>query len=61
MISAEGSHVGDAPEPVAELGPKKVTLSSVLDNCVVLEEFLKEIVAVITARRALGIDQVSFV
>lgn len=45
----------------ADLGPKKVTLSSVLDNCVVLEEFLKEIVAVITARRALGVDQVSFV
>lgn len=40
--------------------PKKVTLSSVLDNCVILEEFLKEIVAVITARRSLGVDQVGY-
>ena len=44
-----------------EEGPKTVTLSSVLDNCVILEEFLKEVVGVITARRALGIDQVGFV
>jgi hypothetical protein len=28
---------------------------------VVLEEFLKELVAVVTARRALGVDQVGFV
>ena len=41
-------------------GPKKVTLSTVLDNCVILEEFLKEVVSVIVARRALGIDQVGF-
>ena len=40
---------------------KQVTLSVVLDNCVILEEFLKEIVSVIWARRALSIDHVSFV
>ncbi|ORY28507.1 Retinoic acid induced 16-like protein-domain-containing protein [Naematelia encephala] len=39
----------------------KVTLSTVLDNCVVLEEYLKEVVSVITARRSLGIDQVGFI
>lgn len=44
-----------------DTGPKRVTLSSILDNCVILEEFLKEIVAIITARRALGVDQVGFV
>lgn len=38
-----------------------VTLSSVLDNMIVLEELIKELVAVIVARRALGIDQVGFV
>jgi hypothetical protein len=38
-----------------------VGMSQVLDNCVVLEEFLKEVVAVISARRALGVDQVGFV
>lgn len=37
------------------------TLSSVLDNMIVLEELIKELVAVIVARRALGIDQVGFV
>ncbi|ORX40138.1 Retinoic acid induced 16-like protein-domain-containing protein [Kockovaella imperatae] len=53
-----------SPSPGAEhASPSRtrVTLSSVLDNCVILEEFLKEIVAVITARRALGVDQVGFV
>ncbi|WVF69213.1 hypothetical protein IAT40_003989 [Kwoniella sp. CBS 6097] len=39
----------------------RVKLSVILDNCVILEEFIKELVAVITARRALGIDQVGFV
>lgn len=55
---------GGEPEEARKetsLGPTRVTLSSVLDNCVVLEEFLKEVVAVITARRALGVDQVGFV
>ncbi|OCF72895.1 hypothetical protein I204_06124 [Kwoniella mangroviensis CBS 8886] len=42
-------------------GPKKISLNVVLDNCVILEEFIKELVAIITARRALGIDQVGFV
>jgi hypothetical protein len=44
-----------------DAGPRRVSLSQVLDNCVILEEFLKELVAVITARRALGVDQVGFV
>ena len=57
--SAAGEQV--TPADPNEDGPKRVTLSSVLDNCVILEEFLKEMVAVITARRALGIDQVGFV
>lgn len=66
MSGADGVSVFSVDDPrtttpQADAGPRKVTLSSVLDNCVVLEEFLKEIVAVITARRALGVDQVSFV
>ena len=39
---------------------RKVSLSTILDNCIVLEEFIKELVAVISARRALGIDAISF-
>ncbi|KAL1412923.1 hypothetical protein Q8F55_000672 [Vanrija albida] len=38
----------------------KASLTSILDNCIVLEELIKELVAIITARRALGVDQVGF-
>ncbi|WVR06313.1 hypothetical protein IAU60_003343 [Kwoniella sp. DSM 27419] len=39
---------------------RQVSLSTILDNCVILEEFIKELVALIRARRALGVDQVEF-
>jgi len=61
ILSGNATAEQGASADAAEDGPKRVTLSSVLDNCVILEEFLKEMVAVITARRALGIDQVGFV
>nr|ODN91005.1 hypothetical protein L204_05846 [Cryptococcus depauperatus CBS 7855] len=35
-------------------------LDRILDNCVILEEFLKEIAAVIIARRSMGVDQIGF-
>ncbi|KAN0063298.1 hypothetical protein ACQY0O_004462 [Thecaphora frezii] len=38
----------------------KVTLSSVLDNSILLEELIKEVLAIIEVRRAWGIDPVSF-
>jgi len=38
----------------------KISLSDTLDNCIILEEFIKELVSVIAARKALGIDPVSF-
>ncbi|EIW73691.1 hypothetical protein TREMEDRAFT_42491 [Tremella mesenterica DSM 1558] len=38
----------------------KIPLTRILDNCVVLEEFIKELVGVISARRALGVDQVGY-
>lgn len=41
--------------------PERMSLSSVLDNCIVLEELVKELVALIVARRAMGIDQVGYV
>lgn len=40
--------------------PATVTLSRVLDNVVILEESIKELVAVIHARRSLGIDAVRY-
>lgn len=40
---------------------RQVSLSTVLDNCVILEEFSKETVALIVARRMLGVDQVGFI
>ena len=45
-------------EPVQ--GPKTVTLSRLLDNIVILEESIKEMAAIIHARRALGIDAVRY-
>ena len=38
----------------------KVTLSQLLDNVVILEESIKELVAIIHARRSLGIDSVRY-
>jgi hypothetical protein len=40
---------------------RKMSLNTTLDNCIILEEFIKELVAVISARRGLGIDPVSFI
>ncbi len=38
----------------------KATLSSVLDNTIVLEEFIKELMAIVQVRRSWGIDLVAF-
>ncbi|EMD38541.1 hypothetical protein CERSUDRAFT_113722 [Gelatoporia subvermispora B] len=40
--------------------PANVTLSHLLDNVVILEESIKELVAIIHARRSLGIDSVRY-
>ncbi|THU89508.1 hypothetical protein K435DRAFT_759597 [Dendrothele bispora CBS 962.96] len=40
--------------------PMNVTLSRLLDNVVILEESIKELVAIIHARRSLGIDSVRY-
>ncbi|KAG6818128.1 hypothetical protein H0H87_000033 [Tephrocybe sp. NHM501043] len=40
--------------------PQTVTLSQLLDNVVILEESIKELVAIIHARRSLGIDSVRY-
>jgi hypothetical protein len=37
-----------------------VTLSQLLDNVVILEESIKELVAIIHARRSLGIDSIRY-
>jgi hypothetical protein len=44
-----------------EGGGRKMSLNTTLDNYIILEEFIKELVAIISARRALGIDPVSFI
>ena len=38
----------------------RVTLSQLLDNVVILEESIKELSAIIQARRSLGIDAVRY-
>ncbi|QRV87695.1 copper resistance-associated P-type ATPase [Ceratobasidium sp. AG-Ba] len=39
---------------------RRITLSHLLDNVVILEEFVKELAGIIQARRSLGIDTVRF-
>ena len=41
--------------------PTHITLSHLLDNVVVLEECIKELVAIVQARRSLGIDSLRYV
>ncbi|GAA5918806.1 hypothetical protein JCM1841_002746 [Sporobolomyces salmonicolor] len=50
---------GDAPSKACEVAA--VSLSTVLDNVIVLEEFIKELAAIVYVRRAVGIDAVRFV
>jgi arginyl-tRNA synthetase len=40
---------------------RQVTLSHLLDNVVILEEAIKELVAIVHARRSLGVDAVRYV
>jgi len=49
----------DEPEERSKK-PESVTLSQLLDNVVILEESIKELVAIIHARRSLGIDSVRY-
>jgi retinoic acid induced 16-like protein/uncharacterized protein DUF5917 len=42
-------------------GPKTVTLSRLLDNIVILEECIKEMAAIMQARRSLGMDAVRYI
>lgn len=57
----EGEGAGESEQKQQQHQQQQVSLSTVLDNCVILEEFLKETVALIVARRMLGIDQVGFI
>ena len=41
--------------------PTHITLSHLLDNVVILEECIKELVAIVQARRSLGIDSLRYV
>ncbi|KAG8217505.1 hypothetical protein J3R82DRAFT_5653 [Butyriboletus roseoflavus] len=41
--------------------PAHITLSHLLDNVVILEECIKELVAIVQARRSLGIDSLKYV
>jgi hypothetical protein len=55
-----------APAPSTSVGAElravaRVTLSRLLDNVVILEEFMKELAAIIQVRRSLGIDALRYV
>lgn len=57
----EEEEEGESEQQQQQQQQQQVSLGTVLDNCVILEEFLKETVALIVARRMLGIDQVGFI
>ncbi|GAA5972648.1 hypothetical protein JCM11641_002954 [Rhodosporidiobolus odoratus] len=49
---------GDSSSRSPRKPPAQVSLSMVLDNCILLEEFVKELAAVVYVRRAVGVDAV---
>ncbi|KAH9842774.1 Retinoic acid induced 16-like protein-domain-containing protein [Rhodofomes roseus] len=50
----------ESTEDERQVKPASVTLSRLLDNVVILEESIKELVAIIHARRSLGIDSIRY-
>lgn len=60
-VSSDGEEEAEAEELITRSAVTTVTLSAVLDHCVVLEEFVKEITSIIMARRVCGVDQVAFI
>jgi hypothetical protein len=54
------SQYNNSPQEEEEKLPP-VTLSHLLDNVVILEESIKELVAIIHARRSLGIDSLRYI
>ena len=67
VFSAESRWGGVNVKSVEQSGdedqhlPTHITLSHLLDNVVVLEECIKELVAIVQARRSLGIDSLRYV
>ncbi|KAF8605269.1 hypothetical protein BDV93DRAFT_537374 [Ceratobasidium sp. AG-I] len=55
-----GDNEEEQPKKKETGSEKRVTLSQLLDNTVILEEFVKELAGIIQARRSLGIDGVRF-
>jgi hypothetical protein len=56
----EGTAPGGEEEYSQSVKGKTITLSQLLDNVVILEESIKELVAIIHARRSLGIDSIRY-
>lgn len=59
-LDDEDEHTFTAEPSKAKRGDK-ITLSMLLNNVVILEETIKELVALIQVRRSLGIDQIVYV
>ncbi|KAI0664868.1 Retinoic acid induced 16-like protein-domain-containing protein [Cubamyces menziesii] len=57
---AQSRVVDDSESEEEEVKITHVTLSQLLDNVVILEESIKELVAIIHARRSLGIDSIRY-
>ena len=57
MLSSTGGESGEATPSLSE---KTVPLGQLLTNVVILEEVVKEVVAMAQVRRGLGVDKVRF-
>lgn len=61
VFSEEGSAASQSsPSRRRDREPVTVSLSVLLDNVLVLEEFVKEMTAIVLVRRGMGVDQVRF-
>lgn len=61
LISSDNEDEVEAEELISRPVTSTVTLSVVLDHCIILEEFIKEISSIMVARTICGVDQVTYV
>ena len=55
------NHSQQDDDELSGAGVQLITLSMLLDNVVILEETMKELLAIVHARRALGIDSIRYI
>lgn len=54
-------HEQQGDDEISGVTVQLISLSMLLDNVVILEEAMKELLAIVHARRALGIDSIRYI